>query len=142
MSAINTGRVIGAGLAAGVVLNVVDMGSQYFMMDDMNAMVGRLHLDPTLMNMTLANGLPWIVVDLIMGILIVLNYAAMRPRFGPGPKTALMAGFILYGAVTAVLYGFTTMGIFTQAMFVKNSALWAVNVALGSLVGGWAYKES
>lgn len=142
MSAINVGRVVGAGLVAGVVFNAVDIGTQVVLADDMKAMVDRLHLDPAVMDMTLANAVPWIAVDFIFGILVVLNYAAIRSRFGPGPKTALMAGFILYAAVTAVLYGFTSMGVFTDAMFVKQSAFAAVSTALGSLAGGWMYKET
>jgi len=142
MSAINMGRVVGAGLLAGVAFNVVDMGTQSLMMGDMTAMVDRLQLDPALKDMTLANAAPWMAVDFVVSILIVLNYAAMRPRFGPGPKTALMAGFMLYGAVTAVLYGFASMGVFTEAMFLKTSAAAAVGVACASLVGGWAYKEN
>ena len=141
MSTINTGRVIGAGLAAGLVFNVVDMASQFVLQDDMTAMIDRLHLDPALKEMAFANIAPWIGVDFIMGILIVLNYAAMRPRFGPGPKTALLAGFMLFAAVTTVIYGFESMGLFSQAMFLKASASAALCTALASLAGGWLYKE-
>jgi hypothetical protein len=139
MSAINTGRVIGGGLLAGVVMNAVDFAGQMLLKDDMSQMVDRLGLDPSVLEP--ANALPWVAVDFVYGILLVLNYAAMRPRFGPGPKTALLAGFMLYGAVTVMLYGFMTMGVFTDAMFVKGSACAAVGTALASLVGGWMYRE-
>jgi|ERR1051326_3466872 hypothetical protein len=142
MSAINTGRVIGGGLLAGLVMNVVDVASNFTVLkDDMSQMVDQLHLDPAIMTDWTAM-IPWVVVDFIIGILIVLNYASMRPRFGPGPKTALLAGFILYGAVTSVLYGFMSMGVFTHRNFVMNAACAAVSVTIGSLVGGWAYKEN
>lgn len=142
MSAINTGRVIGAGLLAGVVMNVIDMTTQFTVLkDDMGKMIEQLHLDPALMT-DWTKALPWVVVDFVIGVLIVLNYAAMRPRFGPGPKTALLAGFILFGAVTTVLYGFMAMGVFTEGNFLRSSAAAAVSVALGSLAGGWAYKEN
>ena len=32
-----------------------------------------------------------VIVDFILGILTVWVYAAIRPRFGPGPRTALTA---------------------------------------------------
>jgi hypothetical protein len=140
MSAINTGRVVAGGLLAGVVLNAVDMGSQLCLGDDMAAMVKQLGLDPAMLT-DWTKMIPWIAVDFVIGILIVLNYAAMRPRFGPGPKTALMAGFTIYAAVTAVMYGFMTMGVFTESLFLKMAGCSAVSVALGSLVGGWAYQE-
>jgi hypothetical protein len=139
MSAINTGRVVAGGLLAGVVMNAVDFGAQMVLKNDMTAMVERLHLDPAVMEPV--NAIPWVVVDFVYGILIVLNYAAMRPRFGPGPKTALLAGFMLYGAVTVILYGFMTMGIFSEAQFAKSAGCYAVATALASLAGAWAYKE-
>jgi len=141
MSSINTGRVIGAGLVAGLVFNVVDMGSQFLLQDEMSAMIDRLRLDPALKEMTVAAIAPWIAVDFVIGILIVLNYAAMRPRFGPGPRTALLAGFMLFAAVTTVIYGFEAMGVFTESMFLKTSGSAAVCTALASLAGGWFYKE-
>jgi hypothetical protein len=46
-----------------------------------------------------------------------------------------------YVAVTAVLSGFTAMGVFSQDMFVKGSAFALISVMAGSLTGAWAYKE-
>jgi hypothetical protein len=140
MSAINTGRVIAGGVGAAVTMTAVNFASSVVLKDEMTAMVDRLRLEPAVMEPS--HVVPWIIVNLLYGILIVLNYAAMRPRFGPGPKTALLAGLILFAAVTAILYGFMTMGVFTEAHFLKSSAFYAVSTALGSLVGGWIYKES
>ena len=141
MAGINTGRVILGGLVAGAVANVVDMTTGYlFMMKDMEANAQRLNLDPHAME-TMAGALPWIAVDFVYGLLIVWTYAAIRPRFGPGPKTALYAGFVLYLAVTVVLFGFHTMGFFTPEVFIK-SAMWAiVSTVLASLAGAALYKE-
>jgi hypothetical protein len=85
--------------------------------------------------------IPWIVVDFIMGIIVVWTYAAMRPRFGPGPGTAIKAGLTLWAFATVLLYGFVTMGVFTTSMWMKQSALWIVTVSLGASAGAWAYKE-
>ena len=65
MSAINVGRVVGAGLLAGAVFNAVDIASQLVVADDMKAMVERLHLEPAVMDMTPANMLPWIIADFL-----------------------------------------------------------------------------
>jgi len=141
MAGINTGRVIAGGLVAGVVANVIDMTTGYlFMMKDMATNMQRLNLDPHTME-TLAGAVPWIIIDLIYGLLIVWTYAAIRPRFGPGPKTALYAGLVLYLAVTVVLFGFHTMGMFPRDLFVKSS-MWAlVSTALASVAGAAVYRE-
>jgi hypothetical protein len=141
MTAINTGKVFVGGLVAGLVMNVIDMATNFTILKaDMEAMVTRLHLDPTLM--TSPTGIAtWVVIDFVFGILLVFTYAAVRPRFGPGPKTAVVAGVTLYLAVTAVLYGFATMGVFTLDLFVKSSACALVSTLAGSLAGAAVYKE-
>ena len=143
MGRINLGKVLVGGLVAGVVLNVCDIvGGMYLFMDDQKELVSRLHLDPAVLNMDMAHALPWIVIDFIVGILLVLAYAMVRPRFGPGPKTALTSGLLLYGVVTVIMYGFTKMGIFTTSGFVKMSIFYAVVWLVGSVVGAALYKEA
>ena len=139
--AINIGKVISGGLLAGLVMNVLDMTWNFTVLAaDMEGMVDRLGLDPAVMT-DLSYAIPWIVVDFVFGLVIVWNYAAMRPRLGPGPKTAILAGLVPYVAVTAVLYGFTAMGVFSRAMMIKGSAFALISVVVGSLAGAWAYRE-
>jgi hypothetical protein len=142
MASINTGRVIVGGLVGGVVANACDfLWNMTVMKDDMTAMAQKFGTDPAAMQ-SMAGAAPWIVIDFVFGILVVFAYAAMRPRFGPGPKTALIAGVTLYLAVTAVLYGFTSMGMMTTGAFCRGSATAFVSVILGSLAGAAVYKEA
>jgi hypothetical protein len=138
---INYARVALGGLAAGVVANVCDfLISTYFMADDLQRLTRRLSLDWSVVNGP-AVLVTWTVVDFIYATLMVWTYAAIRPRLGPGPKTALCAGLVIYAAVTVVLFGFQSMGIFTLDSFIKNSLLSLVTAVLASLVGGAVYKE-
>jgi hypothetical protein len=77
-----------------------------------------------------------------MGLLLVWTYAAMRPRFGPGPQTAILAAFPLFTAVTLIMFGFTMMGFFTTGVFVKSTLFSLVNVAIGAIAGAWLYREN
>jgi len=139
--AINTGKVIAGGLLAGFVMSVLDMTWNFTVLAaDMKAMVDQLRLDPAVLTDP-SYAIPWIVVDFVIGLVIVWTYAAMRPRLGPGPKTAILAGLVPFVSVTAVLYGFTSMGVFTQAMLVKNSVFALISVVAGSVAGAWVYKE-
>ena len=83
----------------------------------------------------------WIIADFLYAGLIVWTYAAIRPRFGAGPRTALMAAFVPYASVTVILAGFMAMGIFTPSVYWKNAMLSVVTAALVGLVGGKTYKE-
>jgi hypothetical protein len=141
MAGINIQKVVVGGIVAGVVANVVDMATNYFvMMDDMKAMADRLHLDASLLTSP-AGMIPWIVVDFVVGILGVFTYAAMRPRFGPGPKTAVIAALTIYVGITAVLYGFTSMGVFPMNTYVKGSVCALISAVLSTVAGAAVYKE-
>lgn len=141
MGRINMTRVILGGLVAGIVANVIDaVTGMVFMKQDMLDMLQRLNLDASAMD-SMSGILPWVVVDLAYGFLLVLAYAGLRPRFGPGPLTALYAGFLLYAAVTITLYGFMSMGLFTADMFVKSAGFAVISTALASLAGGAVYTE-
>jgi hypothetical protein len=139
MSQINVPRLLLGGLAAGVVANVLDfVVNEYVLIEDTQMMVQRFGL-------TEATGsgvaITWVVVDFILGLLIVWTYAAMRPRLGPGPKTAIAAGLTLYAAITIILLGFTRMGLFSTPLFLKAAACSLVTMSLASLAGGALYKE-
>ena len=141
MSAINVPRVVLGGLVAGLVANVLDTAAGYTILaDDLSQNAQRLNLDQAVLtsSTTMAT---WIVIDFLYGLLIVFTYAAMRPRFGPGPKTAIVAGLTLFVTVTIFLYGFLAMGFFMQPGFIKSTAIYLVVNIAASLAGGAVYKE-
>ena len=141
MASINVGRVVAGGLVAGVVGNAIDfVTNTYILAGDWAAFAPTRNLDPA----ALQSGpvaATWIMVDFIYGILLVWAYAAMRPRFGPGPKTAIAAGLVVYLAPTIVLFGFSQMGLMTQAMFWKGSVCALVSTLAASIAGAAVYKE-
>ena len=140
--AINSGKVVSGGLLAGLVFNVFDMLWNYTILaGDMKDMIDRMHLDPAIMT-DFSKAIPWIVIDFVIGLLVVWTYAAMRPRLGAGPKTAVLAGLVPWVGITAVLCGFTSIGVFTMGMFIKSSGLAIVSTVVGSIAGAWVYKES
>ena len=121
-------------------MNVVDFATNFTIMaSDMAAMVARLQLDPAVLEPS--GAVPWIIIDFLFGFLLVFTYAAMRPRFGPGAKTAVIAGLGPWLAVTFVLYGFAAIGIFEMGMFLKGSACALVSTLVGSVAGAAVYKE-
>jgi hypothetical protein len=142
VSAINAPRVILGGLAAGLVMNVLDVTTGLTLLaDDMNANAQRLNLDQAVLNST-ATMVTWIVIDFLYGLLVVFTYAGFRPRFGPGPRTAIIAGVTIYAGITVILAGFLSVGMFMQGPFIKQAAISLGVVIIASLVGGAIYKET
>jgi len=139
MARMNTGRLFLGGLAAGVVANGLDYVINTVLMKTEGAdMVQRLNLSQDKVN---ASAMTWVVVDFVWGLLLVFTYAAMRPRFGPGPKTAVVSGATLWLAVCSMFAGLSAMGIQTEQAFIKSAALTLISTLAASLVGAAIYKE-
>ena len=140
--AINTGRVVAGGALTGLLYNVFDMAWNFTVLKaDGLAMVTRLNLNPAVVTDPAAQ-IPWVVVDFVLGFLTIFIYAGFRPRFGPGMKTAVIAGFMPWTVAVALFCGLASMGVVTEAMVIKSSLLTIVNVVVGSIAGAAIYKES
>jgi hypothetical protein len=141
MASINHGRVALGGVVGGIVANAGDlMVNNLILADDMARMAQRLNLNQTLIASP-AVGMTWVAVNFVYATLIVWTYAAIRPRFGPGPATATKAGAVLWAAVCVVLFGFESMGVFTPDSFFKSAGLSFVTTTLTALAGAWVYTE-
>jgi hypothetical protein len=141
MSGINTGKVITGGLVAGIVMNVLDFAGNYVMRADFMANTTRLGLDPASMESTSAIA-TWVVIDLLMGITIIFAYAAIRPRFGAGPKTATIAALVMWFGVGLILFGMASMGMLDMPLFWKATAISLVNLIVSANAGAALYKEA
>jgi hypothetical protein len=142
MSAINTGKVIAGGLLAGLVYNILDFLNSYLLVGaDFRANATRLGLDPAAAESP-AGIATWVVIDFLLGLLVVWTYAAIRPRFGPGVKTAIYAGLVIYLSIVLVMFGLTQGGLFPMALFTKMAVISVITTSIGAVAGAWAYKES
>lgn len=139
MAGINVGRVIVGGLVAGLVANVFDFViTSYLLATDLAEMMARLNLSATAVESSV-----WVfvVVDFIWGLLLVFTYAAMRPRFGPGPRTAVISGLVLWLALSLLEAQMIAIGISTLPFYVKGAVLYLVSAIVSSLAGSSLYKE-
>jgi hypothetical protein len=90
MSKINLARVLRGGLLAGLVINVGELIlNSMVLASEWAEFLEQLGLDPTFSAPQLVAGA---IITFIYGIVLVWIYAAIRPRFGPGPRTAVIAG--------------------------------------------------
>jgi hypothetical protein len=142
MGSINTGKVLAGGLAAGLVANVIDFVTNTFILAADWAEFAVAHnLDPNAF-VSAPVAITWVAVDFLFGVLLVWTYAAIRPRFGPGPRTAICAGLLLYVGTTAVVFGFSMMGVIPMSAFVKGSVCVLISTLAASLTGAAIYREA
>ena len=139
MSKINWSRVVLGGLLAGVVLNVFDfiLWGWYFAPDIAAAMeaLGKQAPGGAMIGL-------FVVLDFVIGIFLVGLYAAVRPRFGAGPKTAAMTGAAVWFLVYLMhAIAEAPAGLFPTKIYVVGTIVGLVQLVLAAVVGGWPYQE-
>ena len=141
MSQINFGRVLLGGILAGVVLNIGEfILNEVVMGAEMREMMAR-H------NFAMPTGSSFMImavgVTLVLGIVMVWVYALIRPRLGPGAKTAIVAAVVMWFGVYLYNAGFFIMLFGTPLKSAVIGCAWAlVEYSLASMVGAWTYKEA
>ena len=140
MGKINATRVLLGGLLAGVVINVSESfwNGVVFMKDIQDAMAA--------LNKPVEMGSGFIAIMLLwgflVGVLAVWLYAAVRPRFGPGAKTALRTGLMMWLLVyVQATISFSPMGLFPPRLLLLGLPITLVEIVLATLLGAWVYKE-
>lgn len=132
-------RVLLGGLVAGVVCNLSGMLlGALVLRDEVRALLAAMAHPPSPVRMFTEH----VALRLGLGVLTVWLYAALRPRFGPGPRTALRAALFIYLAAylfTGLL--FQELGIYSTRTTVIALVWGAVEVALMALTGAWLYRE-
>jgi hypothetical protein len=140
----NWGRVIGGGLLAGLIMNISEFvlhaivlkADGEALMKDWNARGFNIQEDPNMLMLLVG-------ITFVLGILAVWTYAAIRPRFGAGPSTAVCAGL----AVWAMAYLYAGVYLHAGIMIYPAKLTWLpvawglVELPVATLAGAWLYKE-
>lgn len=134
MGKINYGRVVLGGVVAAVVFFVMDFLGMMIIPFDWEAWIVERGL-------TMPPMATWIVLNLLFGILVVWLYAAIRPRFGPGVKTAVIAAVFAWLFYSMTQWAPTAMGMWSMNIFFMMAAWGLVQTVLAAVAGAWVYKE-
>ena len=139
MTKVNMPRVIYGGLAAGLAINIGE-----FLM---NTVVLGKEWEEALraLNRPSMGADIWLffmVLGFGLGILTIWTYAAIRVRFGAGPRTALVAGLLVWG----LAYLYPAASSMPLQIIPKNLVLigtfWGLfEIPLASIAGAWFYRE-
>ena len=140
MSRVNGGKLVAGGILAGVVMNICDYVSNNFILAADWEHIARIrNVDMADMSST-SSLVTYVVVDMLLGLLVVWTYAAIRPRLGQGPGTAIVAGFMVFLA-QALLMASYAVSFLTWDVLIRGGVLMLVSALAGALAGGWVYAE-
>lgn len=144
MKKINWSRIVFGGVLSGLVLIVLAIASTALF-------VGRQGLRTVVHALSPSAGIStllfFLCVMLIMGMLMTWWYAAIRPLFGPGPKTAVMAGLSVW--ITIIWLGVVGFAYKSVAMNEPYSLpsgpmlplLYLAIMVASTVAGAWVYRE-
>lgn len=143
--AINTKRVVIAGLAAGLVMNILDFIMNGFIFADrmkaeMNAF--KPGMGDAMAQMDTNTMIGYVIMDFVLGMLLAYSYAAMRPRFGAGAKTAIISAMVLWIFAGIVSSNYLMMGMMSQGLWWSIAIGYLVCLVIASLVAGALYQEN
>jgi len=136
VSKINWSRLLGCGILAGFIWIILGAAVTALLGRDFAALPNN-HLGKPTPGFLLFN----ILIDLLEGISILWLYAAIRPQYGPGPKTAMIAAFAWWFIVTLGDATWCSFGFFPPSAVVPLMAGTLPALVLATLVGARLYKD-
>ncbi len=140
MGKINFGRVLLGGLVAGLLLNIGEFVLNEVVLGSQMKDWFTRHNFPMPAGSSIAVA---VVATFVLGIVVILGYAAIRPRFGPGPKSAIIAAlFAWFGVVVYPNIIGAAFGVIAVNMLAIVLAWEIVEYVIAALVGAWLYRET
>ena len=142
--AINTSKVVTGGIVAGIIMTAVDMISMTFLIGDRmtaDANAFKAGLGDAMAAPTTNQMIAWTVMNIIVGVLLVLTYAGFRPRFGPGPKTAVYVALIFWVFGAIMTSNYYMIGMMSMGLWVTYGIIWLVCLIIATMAGAKFYSE-
>jgi hypothetical protein len=141
--AINTQKVLIGGLVAGVVMNAIDfVTNTYILGARMKAESDAFKPGLADQMMSGSSIVGYIVMDFILGFALVWTYAAIRPRFGPGIRTASYVAILFWILTGIFLSGYMHMGMMSAGLWWTFAFIGLANYLLSAWAGAKFYTEN
>jgi hypothetical protein len=137
---INWARVFGGGLVAGLIINIGEfILNEPILGADFAAAMTSMNKEAPGPGAIMV----FVMLSFAIGILAVWLYAAIRPRFGAGAKTAACAGLTVWGLGWLYpMISFVAMDFFPFKIILIASVWGLVEVTLATVAGAWLYREA
>ena len=140
MGKINMGRVVLGGIVAGLIINVVEgVMNGVILKEQWSEAAKALGQSGAISVKQIVAFNVW---GFAAGILAIWLYAAIRPRFGAGPKTAMCAGVIVWMLAFAMANAMMAfLHIYPLWILLTVTAVALPELLIASVAGAYFYKE-
>jgi hypothetical protein len=138
----NTKRILMGGLLAAIIIAVAETLLWAGVLADV---MSATRAQKRLVEASWGNT-SYLATTVALGLMLAWLYAAIRPRFGPGPSTALKAGAFLWVATWLIYYLWLAPSgrglLFLKPSITALALAWELaSVLLAALAVGWIYRE-
>ena len=146
MGKINWGRVLLGGVLFAVVYNIIVASAWFLFLRDgwlpaLAALGPSFQKSPEMLESMGFRGL-YLLLTLAAGIFAIWLYAAIRPRYGPGPKTAAGAGLALWvGGVLLPTLAWDKLVPLPGQLVASDLTVMLIAAMAATIVGAWPYQE-
>jgi hypothetical protein len=140
MGKIDKSRVLLGGFAAGLVIVIGEyILNGIILVNEFSAQREKYGLgDPTAAELTVGA-----IITVLYGVILIWIYAVIRPRFGPGPRTALIAAATFWAIAYVLFLGSLWANSIVSVKFAVVSILWGmVEAPIAALIGAGLYREN
>ena len=139
MGKINWGRVVLGGIVTGIVIGIFNAILIPMLADNIEAALEVLGGASDMSDATMIMSAT--AIQFGGGIVAVWLYASIRPRYGPGPMTAAIAGLAVWLILSVGLLSFVMLTNLTLGSLVTIHGISLVTWIVGTIAGAWVYKE-
>jgi hypothetical protein len=136
MRKLNWWRVLGCGLVAGIIWIMLGSMVTALLGRDFAALPNN-HLGKPSLGFILLN----VAFDLMEGVSLIWLYALLRPFYGPGAKSAVIAAFAWWFIVTLGDATWCSFGLFPPRTVIPLMMGTLPALVLATLAGARFYKE-
>jgi len=141
MNRIKINRLITSGVIAFLVFFVVEyiveqLAGRYLFAGIIEEWIARLDIP----NWTTANYILNFLIVLISCIMVMWLYAALRPMFGVGIRTALITSLFVLSFILAYAINETNLGLFPIQITLIQLLYWAVELPVAVVAGAYYYE--
>jgi hypothetical protein len=124
-------RIVLAGIAAGGVINLFDLTTNFVVFrHSWGLAYDALHLAPDYR----AVGIFWLSFNFASGVIIAWLQAALRPRYGPGAGTSVRAALVFWIILHGTMASHVADGVFPIAVLAGTAACELVSNVVAALV--------
>ena len=139
---INTKKVLVGGLVAGVIINIIDfVANTYILGARMKAESDAFK--PGMSDAMMAGNavISYVIMDLVLGFALIWTYAAFRPRFGAGARTATYVAVLFWLLAMIFTAGYRQMGIMSSGLWWSFAFIGLLNFLIAAWSGAAVYSE-